>query len=418
LRPDARLQAAIEILDGLAGSNMPADRFIREFFRARRYAGSKDRASVSERVFQIFRHRASFAWRMGSEAARALVIASLLAEEVTADEVETLFSGSGYGPAALESDERAALAAPPTGEAPLNVQGEFPAFLEAELTARFGDELLAEMQAQALRAPVDLRVNTLKAAREDVLSRLRADGYAAEPAPHAPTGIRIPSGEGAGQLARHKLFEAGAFEFQDEAGQIACILCDVRPGQSVLDIAAGAGGKTLALAALMENAGKITASDISAGRLKQIGPRAARAGASIIDIQQSPKGEFERVLIDAPCSGTGTWRRQPEQKWRLTAERLAQLTATQDALLDRASAHVAPGGRLIYATCSVLPCENDSRIAAFLDRNSGFAAISVATLWRECTALAPPPGMGEVFHASPRATGTDGFFTAVLERLG
>jgi 16S rRNA (cytosine967-C5)-methyltransferase len=189
------------------------------------------------------------------------------------------------------------------------------------------------------------------------------------------------------------------------------------PGQSVLDLAAGAGGKTLALAAMMENTGKVTASDISAGRLKQIGPRATRAGATIIDIQQKPEGQFDRVLVDAPCSGTGTWRRQPEQKWRLTAERLSELTATQHALLDSAASHVAPGGRLIYATCSVLPCENDGRIAAFLDRNPGYAAISVATLWRERTALAPPPGMGEVFHASPRATGMDGFFTAVLERL-
>ena len=417
MRPEARLQAVIDILDGLAGSNMPADRYIREFFRARRYAGSKDRASVSERVFQIYRHRASFAWRMGSETSRALVIASVLADGASAEEVETLFSGSGYGPAALSDEERAAIAGPPAGEAPLHVQGEFPAFLEAALADRFGDDLLAEMQALTFRAPVDLRVNTLKATRDEVLARLRADGYAAEPTPYAPTGIRIPSGEGAAQLARHPLFEAGAFEFQDEAGQIACLLCDAKPDQRVLDIAAGAGGKALALAAMMNNQGSIVASDIAAGRLKQIGPRATRAGVTIIHPHESPRGEFDRVLVDAPCSGSGTWRRQPEQKWRLTPERLIQLSGIQDDLLDRAATHLGPGGRLVYATCSVLPRENDGRIAAFLDRNRGFAAISVATLWRARTGTEPPPGMGEVFRASPRATGTDGFFAAVLERL-
>ncbi len=416
MRPEARLQAAIEILEGLDGSNMPADRYIREFFRARRYAGSKDRASVSERVFQIYRHRASFAWRMGREDARALVIASLLAEDVNAEEIASLFRGEGYGPAALTEAERAAIASPPSAEPPLPVRGEFPAFLEPELTERFGDDLLAEMQAMTRRASVDLRVNTLKATRADVLAQLRADGYAAEPAPFAPTAIRIPSGEGASQLARHKLFEAGAFEFQDEAAQIAVLLCEARPGQRVLDLAAGAGGKSLALAAAMHNEGSIVASDIAPARLKQLGPRAARAGATIIHTHEAPRGEFDCVLVDAPCSGSGVWRRQPEQKWRLTAERLAELTAIQDGLLVRAAGHVAPGGRLVYATCSLLPCENDSRIAAFLDRNPGFAAISAAAIWATQIGTAPPPALAAFFRASPHATGTDGFFAAVLQR--
>ena len=416
MKPAARLQAVIDILTGLSASNMPADRFIREFFRARRYAGSKDRASVSERVFHIYRNRANYAWRMGSEEPRALVVASLLAEETSADEIAALFSGDGYGPAALSDAERAAIANPPAGQPPLCVQGEFPAFLESELTERFGDNLLPEMQALTYRAPVDLRVNTLRATRDDVLARLRSDGFAAEPTTHAPHGIRIPSGEGASQLSRHKACEEGLFEFQDEAAQIAAILCDVTPGLRVLDIAAGSGGKSLALAAAMQNTGSIVASDISAARLKQIGPRAARAGATIIHTHEHPRGEFDRVLVDAPCSGSGTWRRQPEQKWRLTEQRLGELHALQDELLDKASAHVAPGGRLIYATCSLLPSENDRRIAAFLDRTPGFAVISVSTVWREQTGAKPPPGMDEFFRASPYATGTDGFFTAVLAR--
>ena len=394
---------------------MPADRYIREFFRARRYAGSKDRASVSERVFQIYRHRASFSWRMGSEEPRALVVASLLAEATSADEIGTLFSGDGYGPAALSDVERAAIANPPAGDSPLAVKGEFPTFLESELTERFGGNLLPEMQALTERAPVDLRVNTLKATRDAVLARLREDGYVAEPTPYAPHGIRIPSGEGAAQLSRHKAYEDGLFEFQDEAAQIAALLCDVAPGMRVLDLAAGAGGKALALAAAMQNTGSIVASDISAARLAQIAPRAARAGVTIIHTHENPRGQFDRVLVDAPCSGSGTWRRQPEQKWRLTEPRLGELRALQDELLNKAATHVAPGGRLIYATCSLLPSENEGRIAAFLDRTPGFAAISAATIWRERTGT-PPPGMDEFFRASPYATGTDGFFTAVLAR--
>ena len=417
MTPAARLQATIEILDGTGGTNMPADRFIREFFRARRYAGSKDRAAISERVFQIYRHRAALAWRMQSETSRALVIASLLAEDTSNNEIESLFSGTGYGPPPLTDAERAAIAGPPTGAPPLHVKGEFPAFHESELTERFGGNLLPEMQALTCRAPVDLRVNTLKAARDDVLAVLREDGYAAEPAPFAPNGIRIASGEGAAQLSSHRLYKSGAFDFQDEAAQIAAILCDAQPGMRVLDITAGTGGKALALAAAMNNEGSIVATDIAPARLKQIGPRAMRAGVAIVHTHENPRGRFARVLADAPCSGSGTWRRQPEQKWRLTRERLTEFLAIQDNLLDRAAAHVAPGGRLIYVTCSLLPCENERRIAAFLDRVPGFAAISAAAIWRETVGAPLPPGMGEFFCASPYATGTDGFFAAVLVRV-
>ncbi len=412
LRPAARLQSVIEIVDGLAASAMPADRFIREFFRARRYAGSKDRAAVAERVFQIYRHRASYAWRMGGEAPRALVMASLLGEGASADDIASLFAGEGYGPAPLGDDERAAIAHPPPGEPPLHVKGEFPAFLESELVERFGDSLLLEMQAMTARAPIDLRVNSLKATREDVLALLRADGYAAEPAPYAPHGIRVASGEGAARLSRHSAYEGGLFEFQDEASQIVCGLCGAKPGMRVLDLAAGAGGKALALAAQMENRGEIVAADIAPGRLAQIGPRADRAGAAIIRTDSAPQGAFDVVLVDAPCSGSGAWRRQPEQKWRLTPARLAELLQIQDSLLDRAAAHVGAGGRLVYSTCSLLPCENEHRVAAFLDRTPGFAAIPAAALWHGSAQL--PPGMGEFFVASPYAGGMDGFFAAVL----
>jgi len=416
MTPSARLQAAIDILEGLSASRLPADRFIREFFRARRYAGSKDRAAVAERIFEIFRHRASLTWRMASEAPRALAVASLLKDGLEAAAIEALFSGEGYAPAPLSDAERAALVTPSDGEPPLDVRGEYPAFLEAELRRAFGERLLDEMLAMQARAPIDLRVNTLKADRDTACVSLRAEGYDAQATPHSPLGIRIPFGKGASALARTSLFEVGAFEFQDEAAQIAVLLAGARPGMRVLDLAAGAGGKSLALAAAMKNQGEITAHDIDEGRLRQIAPRAERAGISIIQThvgQMPPKRPFDLVFLDSPCSGSGTWRRQPENKWRLTPSRLDELNALQDMLLDQAAARAAGEARIVYATCSVLPRENEDRVAAFLARHPSFAIRPAREAWGESDV---PPGLSEFFRASPLSTGTDGFFTAILAR--
>ncbi len=411
MTPSARIQSAIEILQGLGGTAQPVDRFLRDWFRMRRYAGSKDRAAVAERVFSILRKRASLAWRMQSEEPRALAIASLLCEGAALENIEALFGGEGYGPSALSQTERDAIATPLQGP-PLYVQGEFPLFLEAELTRAFGPSLLEEMTALQARAPVDLRVNTLKAERGDVLADLKAAGFAAEPTSYSPHGIRIPPGAGSASLSRSPLFESGAFEFQDEAAQIASLLCDAKPGMRILDIAAGAGGKALAFAAEMRNTGEIVASDIDVPKLKQLAIRAERAGATIIHIAATPVGDFDAVFLDAPCSGSGTWRRQPELKWRLTPQRLTELCALQDTLLDAAAKRVKPGGRLVYATCSLLPCENEDRVAAFLARHGDFAVTPAAELWNG----AAPPGLERFFKASPNVTGTDGFFAAIIRR--
>jgi 16S rRNA (cytosine967-C5)-methyltransferase len=417
MTPSARIQAAIEILDALESTAMPADRFIRDWFRRRRYAGSKDRAAVAERVFDILRHRGSYAWRTRSAAPRALAMASLLQEGENAASVESLFGGEGYGPAALSDEERASLVSAPEGEPLVAARGEFAVWLEPELTRAFGARLLDETIALQFRASIDLRINTLKAERTDVLSALRNEGFDAEPTQFAPVGIRIAPGAGAATLSRSKLFEQGAFEFQDEAAQIAALLVGARPGMGVLDLAAGAGGKSLALAAAMQNQGEIVASDIDEGRLAQIRERAERAGATNILPRPCAAGKvFDRVLVDAPCSGTGTWRRQPELRWRLTPERLAALQKTQDSLLDDGAGHTGPGGRLVYATCSILPCENEDRIAAFLDRHPDFAIRSATQVWAESVGTAAPPGMGQVFKATPLKDGMDGFFTAILER--
>jgi len=375
----------------------------------RRYAGSKDRAAVAERVYDVLRHRASYGWRMQSESPRALAIASVLAE---GGDVDALFDGAGYGGKPLDDAERAALNASPQGEIPRAVRLEFPAFLDDELARSLGATLESEMTAMLARAPVDLRVNTLKASRGDVLARLRDEGFEAEPTPYSPHGIRIAARDGLAALRRHAMFEQGLFEFQDEAAQIAAQLTLAKSGERILDLAAGAGGKALALAAEMDNAGEILACDIDAGRLMQIGPRATRAGVSIITTHhgEPPAENFDAVFIDAPCSGSGTWRRQPEQKWRLTPARLAELMAIQDALLEQGAACVAPGGRLVYATCSLLACENEDRIAAFCAKHPEFALQPAAEAWSG----APIPGMSEYFRASPLATGTDGFFAAIL----
>jgi 16S rRNA (cytosine967-C5)-methyltransferase len=412
--PSARIQAAIEILEGLDASRMPADRFVREYFRGRRYAGSKDRAAVTERVYDAFRHRASFAWRMGGDSPRALVIASLLK---SGEDVASLFAGGGYGPPALSDEERERIASAPQGEPAPHVKGEYPEFLQSELTRAFGEDVLPEMAAMRDRAPVDLRVNTLKATRAGVLEALKTEGFDAEATRYSPFAIRLPAGTRG--LERSKLFLSGAFEFQDEAAQIAVALAAPKPGSRVLDLAAGAGGKTLALAAAMRNEGAITAHDIDGGRLRQIAARAQRAGISIIQThaeEKPPARPYDLVFLDSPCSGSGTWRRSPENKWRLTQARLNELNALQDKLLDQAAARAPAGSRIVYATCSILPCENEDRVAAFLARHPAFAVRPASTIWRESVGREPPSGMGEFLRATPRTTGTDGFFAAILAR--
>jgi 16S rRNA (cytosine967-C5)-methyltransferase len=394
MTPAARLQAAIDVLTALETTAAPADRVLRDYFRARRYAGSKDRAAVAERVFDCFRHAYSYAWRMNSATPRARVMASLAAEGA---DPSAFFTGASYAPPSLTGEEASALAAP-SRDQPLNVQGEFPEWLQPDLETAFGEDLLAEMAAMQTRASVDIRVNTLKTARETLIAALDAVRT-----PHTATGLRL-DGAKTSKLSASPLFVAGHFEFQDEAAQMCAALCETKPGMRVLDYAAGAGGKALALAAAMENKGEIVAHDIDAGRLAMIGPRADRAGVTIISTTTSvPASQYDLVLLDAPCSGTGTWRRQPELRVRFTPERLAELVALQAKLIEEASRFVAPGGRLVYATCSVLPRENGEQIAAFLGSHSDFTPVPVAA-------------SSTFFHASPRRTQTDGFFTAVLRR--
>jgi 16S rRNA (cytosine967-C5)-methyltransferase len=271
-------------------------------------------------------------------------------------------------------------------------------------------------------AALDLRVNTLKATRDEVLASLKGEGLDASPTLLSPLGVRLPARIA---LGAHEGFKSGLFEVQDEASQVCAWLVDAQPGETVIDLCAGAGGKTLALAASMKNKGRLVACDVSVGRLERSKLRLRRAGvhnATLRIIEESDKwlkrqaGTFDRVLVDAPCSGTGAWRRNPDARWHLSPENLKNLTKTQDGLLDRGARLVKPGGQLIYATCSLLSEENTARIDAFLARNDTFHIRPVHGVWQLVFDV-PCPSDGPFLTLTPARHGTDGFFVAILTRI-
>ena len=427
MTPAARLAAAIELLEAIDRGHGAADRVADGFFRARRYVGAKDRAAIAERAYGILRRRIELAWRLQETdpSPRHLALAALVRQDKLDDAaLDELFGGGRFGPAPLAAEERALatkLRAHRETE-PDFVRGGFPAWLEPELRRRFGAELVPEMAAQQGRAPVDLRVNTLKTTREEVLRAFAADGIEAAPSRWAPHGIRLA---GRARIAGHRALAEGWVEVQDEGSQLVAAIADARPGQWVLDLCAGAGGKTLALAAAMQGRGQVHALDVDRHRLAGLSPRLRRAGADNvqprgIDGLEDPwlkkhRGRFDRVLLDVPCSGTGTWRRDPELRQRVHPERLERYRASQARLLARGADLVKPGGRLIYATCSLLPAEDEDQVEQFLAAHAGFARLAVTGIW---SAVIPEscPIAGPDLLLTPRQHATDGFYAAVLER--
>jgi 16S rRNA (cytosine967-C5)-methyltransferase len=392
MTPSARVQAAIDILDlviaAARGNGPPADRIVADWFKTRRFAGSKDRRAVRELVYAAIRH-------CGEVPASGRGALLALAAEDRA--LAALFDGQGHGPAPIAPDE--AVAEP----------GVAPAWL---LQALAGSAIAGE-EAQALldRAPLDLRVNTLKAARNSLDLPV-----AAEPT-CAPDGLRLPHGTPVEQWVAYR---EGRIEVQDTGSQLACTALDARPGETVIDLCAGAGGKTLALAAAMDNRGTLIAADTDRGRLSRLPARAERAGAAMIETvlldpgKEAPAleqwmGGADAALVDAPCSGIGTWRRNPEARWRLTPEQLARHVATQARLLDIAADLVRPGGRLVYVVCSLLDAEGADQAATFLARHPGWAADELRL------PAGRPRGTG--LRLTPFHDGTDGFFIARLARL-
>ncbi|MCA0977660.1 RsmB/NOP family class I SAM-dependent RNA methyltransferase [Qipengyuania flava] len=391
MTPAARVQTSIELLDTIMDAarskGAPADRILADWFRGNRFAGSKDRRAIRELVYSAIR-----ACGPVPETGRAAMLR--LAD--TDESLAPLFDGSNYGPAPLAEGEVAAQG------------GVAPDWLARRLAA--SDITADEAEALLERAPLDLRVNTLKAERATLSLPVSGEQTA------APHGLRIEAGT---QVEQWPEWRDGKLEVQDTGSQLACLAVGAQPGETIIDLCAGGGGKTLALAAAMDNLGRLIASDTDRGRLSRLQPRAERAGASIIETRLlDPKREFEAladlegqadaVMVDAPCSGTGTWRRNPEARWRLDEQELARLTALQADLLDLAARLVKPDGRLIYVTCSLLDEEGADQFAAFLQRAQDFRQHELS--------LPAGRARGNGIRLSPYREGTDGFFIACAAR--
>ena len=431
MTPAARLSAAIELIGTIDTQRIPAAKALKEWGTAHRYAGSGDRAALSGLIWDVLRRRASSAWIMDDDTPRARLLGMLKLERgLDVDATAALCDGGRFAPEPLSERERAALASRSLKDAPAHIAGDYPEWLDGYLAQVFGDDRVAEATAMASRAPLDLRVNTLKARRERALASLAHRG--AHPTPWSPVGLRIELGADARNPGVHaeEVFIKGAVEVQDEGSQLAALLSAAKPREQVIDLCAGAGGKTLALAAMMQGKGRLIATDHDKRQLAPIHERLSRAGVHNADVR-TPKGEADTlgdirasadlVLIDAPCTGTGTWRRNPDAKWRMRPGALEMRLKDQEAVLDRASALAKPGGRIAYITCSVLPPENGEQVRAFVARHPDFGVVPpsqiVTALWDRAedfaaATLQSPEGL----LMTPRRTGTDGFFVSVLKR--
>jgi 16S rRNA (cytosine967-C5)-methyltransferase len=434
MTPAARTEAAIGLLDQiLSATKEPADRLVAGWFRQRRYAGAKDRAYIQNVVWSVLRRRAELEWALGhvdvgDANARALVAVALVKDEnLDDDALGQRFSGGEHAPAPLTAAEQFAVTALRANcdelivAAPDWVRGNYPPLLDEPIREVFGDYAAAEMAALATRAPVDLRVNTLKGDRDAAVAALAKEGIAAQPTPLSPVGLRL---DARANVAGSSAYRDGLIEVQDEGSQLVALLAGAKPGETAIDWCAGGGGKTLALAAQMRNQGRLIAFDIASQRLEAAQHRMARAGASIVeahpmhDIAQVLGGlgqGADRVLVDAPCSGSGAWRRNPAAKWRTTLAGIQDYARQQEAILAAAAQAVRPGGALVYVTCSVFRSENHAQVDAFLAGHRDFKLGSVAERWREVISDNPPSEM-PLLLLTPLENNTDGFFIAALER--
>jgi 16S rRNA (cytosine967-C5)-methyltransferase len=430
MTPAARVAAAIEIVAALETRPRPAGDALKDWGLGHRFAGSGDRSAIAGLVYDALRKKASAAFLIGEVSPRAIVLGALkLARGLDADAIAKLCDGSQYGPPPLSDAERTRLEGALAGS-PAHVAGDYPEWLDAELAKTFGDDRAAEGAALAARAPLDLRVNTLKVDRDKAkaaLAHLNADETR-----WSPVGLRVPLTEQGRQppVTAEGAFQKGWFEVQDEGSQVAALLTGAAPGEHGLDLCAGSGGKTLALAAKMENRGQVFAHDDDVRRLAPIYDRVKRADAHNVQIR-APKGatdvladlegRMDFVLIDAPCTGTGVWRRHPDAKWRMRPGALEQRTKEQAALLDQAVRFVKPGGRVAYVTCSVLDGENGGQVRAFVERHPEFAIVPPAEVARGLgdrgVILAKAALIsGEGLLLTPRRTDTDGFFVSLMRR--
>jgi len=432
MTPSARLSAAIEVFAEIEARRRPAADALKDWGLSHRFAGSGDRAAIAGLVYDALRRKSSAAWLMGEATPRATLLGMLRRERrLDAQAIAALCGGSRHAPSSLTEKETGALASGALTGAPPYVEGDYPEWLDSHLQRAFGAERAAEGAALASRAPLDLRVNALATERDEALAKL--EHLNPTPTRWSPLGMRIRLAAEAKSPAIHAepIFLKGQIEIQDEGSQLAALLADAKAGEQVVDLCAGAGGKTLALAAAMDNRGQIYATDLDKRRLAPIHARLERAGARNVqvrtptgrgaDVLADLTGRADLVMIDAPCTGTGAWRRNPDAKWRIRPGALAERIKEQQAVLERAATLAKAGGRIAYATCSVLAEENNDQVGAFLTRHPDFSVEKppeVAKVLGERAYLFARAALisDEGLLMTPRRTDTDGFFVSVLRR--
>lgn len=427
MTPAARLQAAAEVLDQLSSRRAPAEAVLKDWGRANRYAGSKDRRAIADKVYQVLRARERLAHLMDATNGRALVIGALhMLDGLDLDQIDALYTGEGYAPPKLSETERARLTADP-GTAPQWLEAGLPAFVVERLKRVYGDRWLAEAEGLMLpRAPIDLRVN---GDRDKLIAGLEMLGYRPEPTPYSALGVRLPA-DPPPNVRALPAFRQGLIEIQDEGSQLAAFLAGAKPGMTVVDYCAGGGGKTLGLLQVMNGEGTLIGSDVERTRLNNIKPRLARAGLTA-DLRQlgehgegmeDLEGQADLVLVDAPCSGSGVWRRRPETAHSLLETEVERLHTLQAAILSRASKLVKPGGLLAYATCSILPDENEDTAAEFEARHPEFKprsivdALDAPQISRSGAEALAQMADGHRLRLSPATSHTDGFFVSLYRR--
>lgn len=427
MRLGGRLAGAIEVLEDIEKRKRPVADALKDWGLSHRFAGSGDRSAIGNIVYDALRMKLSHAYLMDSDSATALGHAVMYRQwgfspETLAAELD----GDKFAPEMPSADMAQAFATRRLEDAAPHIQGDIPEWVQASFEENFSEDWLDEAKALAGRPTLDLRANTLKATRAKVLKALERSG--AEPATIARNGIRIPAGEGASRLPNvtaELSFQKGWFEVQDEGSQIVADLAFPQEGDQVLDYCAGGGGKTLAMSAAMNNKGQVHAYDTDRKRLAPIIERLKRAGTRNVQVHESADslaplaGRFDRVLVDAPCTGTGTWRRRPDTKWRLNQKNLEERISQQEEALASAAQFVRPGGHLIYVTCSVLPEENEAQVYGFCEDNPEFEILSAADIWAGLFGTdKPQPWSADMktVTLTPASTGTDGFFFCLMQR--
>lgn len=428
MRPEAHIATAIEILSTLFETGQPTDKYLDGYFKNNRYAGSKDKRAIRGIVYDVYRNLRSYEFVIGSAAPRSLVAAYLIGQGDDATTIATKFNGEKYGAANLTDDETAAItAAKDLKDAPQAVLHNLADWQYTKFNSQFGDQTESELEALNQKASLDVRINVAQTTLADAQKALTKQGLESSTMPWSPIGLRM---EPTTQLTQSPSYRYGAVEIQDEAAQVASLLAGAKPKMAVVDYCAGGGGKTLALAAQMENKGQVYAMDIDLSRLKAIKPRVDRAKLHNVQMHKLGNEKTNQLMyelaeniditfVDAPCSGTGTWRRAPDARFNLTEDGLNQIVQRQSQILDSASKLVKKGGRLIYATCSIFTEENEAQVSKFLENNDEFELLNYADEWEIYVKTDAPKSAGSLegtLLLTPNQHQTDGFFVAVMQR--